>query len=81
VTRRSLSKLGPSPVRDLPIRVGEEYRPHLWAIYVGLTALELSCTAKAFVFGVVARRLPRILVAEGDASFAAAVTPRWYCSA
>jgi hypothetical protein len=25
-----------------------------------LTALELSCTARAFVFGVVARRLPRI---------------------
>jgi hypothetical protein len=29
---------------------------------VGLTALELSCTARAFVFGVVARRLPRTLV-------------------
>jgi hypothetical protein len=33
---------------------------------VGLTFLSLSCTAKAFVFDVVARRLPRILL-DGNA--------------
>jgi hypothetical protein len=48
---------GAAAAKTPPIGCGEKASTNAW-----LTALTLSCTARAFVFGVVARRLPRFVL-------------------
>ena len=52
------------------------------AMFVGLTFLTLSCTAKAHVLEIsAARRLLPCVLASAQVRFAADVTPRRWCSA